>query len=330
MEIQCKICGKKIEHNKEAYAIRTFIEHIKKEHNISKEEYIVKYELNGVHPTCACGCGNKVHLMKGWNKWRKYYKDHKNFVELGEDVILKLKKIGKEKHENYSYNYIDNEIINNSFNDFVNGKMSLKKISETYMIDYRTLKSAWIFYKLISHEEYKKIAARNNSKLGVVAKINKIKSEKEFYDKVYNFIMNNPNVYTINEINKMFGNKVTVTTLLKNIKFFHGSDFINSLVFGYHSKIELKFYEILVFYFGKENVKCGFKLNNKVYDFKLFNKLLIEYDSKYFHSTNEQKNNDIEKDNIAINNGYILIRIKDTEIKNIDLLNKIEKWKNLK
>lgn len=37
--------------------------HIEKEHN-SWQDYIIKHEFNTVHPTCKCGCGEKVKLIR--------------------------------------------------------------------------------------------------------------------------------------------------------------------------------------------------------------------------------------------------------------------------
>jgi G:T-mismatch repair DNA endonuclease (very short patch repair protein) len=38
--------------------------HIRKEHNIKWEDYVVKYFFDGKHPTCGCGCGEKVKLLR--------------------------------------------------------------------------------------------------------------------------------------------------------------------------------------------------------------------------------------------------------------------------
>lgn len=52
---KCKICG-------EEKTPRGFSFHISKKHNIKIEDYIVKYEYDGKHPLCKCGCGKKVTI----------------------------------------------------------------------------------------------------------------------------------------------------------------------------------------------------------------------------------------------------------------------------
>jgi hypothetical protein len=52
---ECKICGKKLNS-------RGFSFHCKKTHNISVEDYIVKYEYDGVPPKCKCGCNSPVSI----------------------------------------------------------------------------------------------------------------------------------------------------------------------------------------------------------------------------------------------------------------------------
>lgn len=61
----CKICGK-------TSSPRGFSFHISQSHNISIEDYILKYELNNELPKCQCGCGEIVTI-------RNYYiMDYKN------------------------------------------------------------------------------------------------------------------------------------------------------------------------------------------------------------------------------------------------------------
>lgn len=51
----CKICGKKLNS-------RGFSFHCTMTHNMRVEDYIVKYEYNGIAPKCKCGCGSTVTI----------------------------------------------------------------------------------------------------------------------------------------------------------------------------------------------------------------------------------------------------------------------------
>lgn len=94
----CKVCGK--EHN----SVSAFTQHIQSEHNITKSDYTVKYLLNGVIPTCVCGCektvkvnGYKVNESyighSGGGNWQtKYDKDSEEY----KNVVAKISKSVKE------------------------------------------------------------------------------------------------------------------------------------------------------------------------------------------------------------------------------------------
>jgi len=78
---ECKICNQKMINN------RQLMYHITKNHkNISKEEYIIKYFLNGVAPTCKCGCGENVKILpngKNNQYHNEYIKGHWDWVKPG-------------------------------------------------------------------------------------------------------------------------------------------------------------------------------------------------------------------------------------------------------
>ena len=70
------------------------------------------------------------------------------------------------------------------------------------------------------------------------------------------------------------------------------------------------------------NIKYIFQFRpknySKVYDFYIPKRdLLIEYDSKYWHSSIETKIRDAEKTKYAENNGYKLLRINKETLNNI-------------
>lgn len=54
-------------------------------------------------------------------------------------------------------------------------------------------------------------------------------------------------------------------------------------------------------------------------------KILIELDGEYWHSFDYSIKNDKLKNEIALRNGYILIRISDKNIKQLDNIIKIKK-----
>lgn len=327
MEIKCKICGETFFHEKENYCIRSIVKHLKEKHKLTKKEYIIQYELNGEIPRCACGCGNAVEMKKGWNEWNKYYKDHKNHMKNSDETKEKISKKAKERFNNGYYDSIMSvDDINNSFDDFYNGRLTLFEIQKKYNHDKRTIKRLWISNNKINEHDYELIAYRNNFNIGKIKKAKKYQENLNYYEKIYDFILKNKNKFNICEINRIFGEKMRQTTLLKHLIKLFGNEVVSYLVYGVKSKEELQFLDILKFYFGGNNIKYGFNLEGKFYDALLFNKVLIEYDGEFYHRTEKQLTNDKVKDKIAKNNGYILIRCTPKSIKNIDLLNKIKQY----
>lgn len=56
-EIKCRVCDEKMISHKQ------LLHHLHI-HEISWQNYYVKYYFNGVHPTCSCGCGAEVKLLR--------------------------------------------------------------------------------------------------------------------------------------------------------------------------------------------------------------------------------------------------------------------------
>ncbi len=84
-DVTCKICNEPLMHN------RQLMYHITKKHkDITKEEYIIKHILNGVTPTCICGCGEPVKILP-WGKTESgkdqyhtdYIKGHIDWIKPG-------------------------------------------------------------------------------------------------------------------------------------------------------------------------------------------------------------------------------------------------------
>lgn len=70
-KFDCKICGRDFTSKK------GLCTHVSRTHKMSTEDYTLTYLLNGVHPTCACGCGKKVSYVKEVPlTFRTYYSGH--------------------------------------------------------------------------------------------------------------------------------------------------------------------------------------------------------------------------------------------------------------
>lgn len=80
----CKICNKEFSNDKSGEG--KFYTHLRFEHNISKKQYVILTEYDGVAPKCACGCGEEA----GWQNrigFREYAKAHRRFKHRVEQYI---------------------------------------------------------------------------------------------------------------------------------------------------------------------------------------------------------------------------------------------------
>jgi hypothetical protein len=60
--ISCKICGEPVNSNQH------LMHHLNKfHHDITQHEYIIKYMYNDIPPTCKCGCGEEVTILRNGN-----------------------------------------------------------------------------------------------------------------------------------------------------------------------------------------------------------------------------------------------------------------------
>lgn len=324
---RCLVCGKEIDSFSENSSHRLFLNHIRKEHNLSHERYIIKYELNNIPPTCACGCGNIPKFNKG--NFGKYYKNHKDHMPNSKESIQKgidtkkrkflklenrIKRLGTSKKE-----------LKNLYNDFINFKINLREISRETGIDKRIIKKYWYELNFIEDkEQFNRITRKhqtywfNNVVIPTPEEIIKIDN---LLPDIFNFLTKNR--HTLREVKSTFDLKCTFGYLHKILKDTYGDDIDKFIKLHNASNIEIEFFNILKFYF--KGVKRQYKLENKTYDYILKNKILIELDGTYWHNNEEAKKNDKFKDELAISNGFIIIRIKDTECKDINILNKIKK-----
>ena len=185
----------------------------------------------------------------------------------------------------------------------------------------------WMKYGLIDEIEYVKLAESNQSKASIKTRLKIAMEASEYYETIHDFILNNKFKYTIHDVNEIFGSKSTDTTLMKNLLHLYSDNFERYLIHGVKSKEEeVQYLNILRFFFGNSNIIYGFKLEGRLFDALLFDKILIEYDGSYYHSSEKAKERDKEKDKIAKRNGYILIRINEVTSKDINTLKKIEKY----
>jgi hypothetical protein len=80
---KCLICNEEYNFNTGYFTI-----HLVKIHNLSLEDYIIKYDLNGIAPICECGfCQERPLFYRG--KFFKYHKSHNTYEYLQKQWLLK-------------------------------------------------------------------------------------------------------------------------------------------------------------------------------------------------------------------------------------------------
>ena len=291
------------------------------------------YLLDGKeYPLCACGCGNKVKYLK-W-KFGKYFSDHKNRVKLSEEhkkaiSVGLLKTHGKTA----GYKRLIKGDLSKWWELYKLPEYNQQKIDKISGIDYRTLKKYWIDENITNQDEinryarlHKVVWANQGEKNGQYQKI-----DDDELIRIYQFLNENKNKYTLKKLRSELNIKVSSYSLLKRLyEKFDKNEIRGLLKCGLASKPETEFYFVLLYYFGEKNVKKGFKIkgSRKIYDFCLYNKLIIEWDGAYWHSTEKAQINDKDKEELAIKNGYMLFRVKEKESKQIELLLKIKELAN--
>ena len=137
--LTCKICGENFYHDKERYCKAKLKKHLNLVHNISLEDYLVKYYYNGIYPVCPCGCGKKLKLGKGW-KFQKFATD-KCFGKLVKEQNDFVKSyIDKQKQKTfdikkyYELNY-NKDTFEKAFKLFSTKEMPLGEVAKEYNID---------------------------------------------------------------------------------------------------------------------------------------------------------------------------------------------------
>jgi very-short-patch-repair endonuclease len=325
---KCLECGILINDGTDNSSYLKFCKHIKSDHNIENSDYYVKYFTNGNKPLCLCGCGNETRFHKG--NFHIYYKDHKNTVKVSETTIEKLKKQALKRSDvNEMLNRIDIDavILEKAYEDFIELKKPMSKISEELFIDFRTLKSYWFRLGLIKNKDnFKRFTLKSKSKwFNVINKPNgeliNLMKERLYLIKVY---LSDKTIVTFDDILSLLGFKVDKNYLSWFLKENLSLHEIKKIKFIKQSQLEINFLNVLKFYFG-QSIVGSFEIDGKIFDYKLGRSILIELDGDYWHSKEEVVKNDLIKNKIAKEKGYILIRVSDKEVKKIEFINKIKK-----
>lgn len=302
--------------------------HIKNEHNITNKEYYVKYFMDNEIPLCLCGCGNETSFHKG--KFHKYYDDHKNKIKPTEFTINKIKeKLSTRNEIDNLLNKmnINSDIIEKAYHSFINLEKPMSRLSEELFIDFRTLKSYWVKLGLITNKEiFKRFTLKSKSKwLNTINVPNNdvitLLNENVLYIKEY---ISDKNKVTFDELLSLLDIKINKNYLSWFLKEKLNADETKKIKFIKHSQLEINFLNVLKFYFNN-SVQSSFELEGKIFDYKLGKKILIELDGEYWHSKNDAIQNDLVKDKIAKDNNFILIRVNDIEVKNLEFLNELKK-----
>lgn len=310
------------EHGRAIHKLNIYLKH---HYKMSLEDYVLKFYYGNKKPTCQCGCGKEVSFSKG--RFCKYYENHKNNVPISNDIKTKILenrlKRNTLNHRLERLNFTVQD-LKNLYDKFVNFEINFSDIEKIYAVDKRTLKKYWYeLYFIKNKEEFNRICKRHKYYWTNKNDSHKKKINEDVLYEIYTFIKKNPNKYTINEIKNHFDIKNTTLVLYKRlIEFFNKKEIDELLKLGLSSKPEVEFYNVLKFYYGN-NVQKNFILENKHYDYIIGNKILIEYDGDYWHSREHNIINDKIKDEIAHKYDYIIFRIKDSESKNIEILNKL-------
>jgi very-short-patch-repair endonuclease len=305
-----------------------FTNHLKKKVKMSLEEYYVKHVLKGVKPKCHCGCSETTKFFKG--KFNKYYGDHKNKVKPNEGTLNKIKKSYEVR------NSIDKLLkrvgltvkeLEKSYFDFIELKKPMSVLSEELFIDFRTIKSYWFKLGLIEDKEaFKRFTLKSKSKWlnkVIVPKDNVVKLLEDNLLNIKLYIKDK-NKVTFDEINSLLNIKINKNYLSLFLRNNLNSEEISKINFIKVSQLEINFLTVLKFYFNNA-VSSSFELDGKIFDYKLGKKILIELDGEYWHSNDKAIENDKIKNEIAKENGYILVRVSDSGVKDLEFINKLKK-----
>lgn len=354
-EYKCLICGEIIKtdcidkEHLNSKLTKLVNNHIRNIHNISIEEYSIKYYHNNIHPLCECGCGQKIkfkpknYLFNERHGFQKYFSSS-HVHTMDNQTRNKLKLFYQKRNSNIEYltKYYDESYglnnIKEALNDFLNNDFPISAISEKYNIDKRTIKKIWLSLKLITEEQYQEKIKYYQFKYSSKCRRKNFNNDIEICEELYKMCLSFPSKYNIhsliNEYNQNHLNQIEVEKKIVYNRLYelYGEKIFLLLSDGLHSQEEYKFYKVIKFYLPHSKIKLGYKmrygknnLESYIYDLCIDNKLIIEYDGNGYYHPESQLKRDLEKEIFAIKNNFIFLRISLKESLNPNTIIKIQK-----
>ena len=172
----CKIC------QKECAGLNSLRSHSIQKHNISSEQIYIDYVLNGVKPTCECGCGKMTKFLSVRKGYSKFIQSHHNRVP-GKNNFHKDPKTHQKAIETQKKNWKEGKYVGWWENKTPETLEKIEGIKEKLRNDKERGKK--ISKKLkgvpkteiskIKNSESQKIRYKNNPKLKEDASIRRIK-----------------------------------------------------------------------------------------------------------------------------------------------------------
>ena len=172
----CKIC------QKECAGLNSLRSHSIQKHNISSEQIYIDYVLNGVKPTCECGCGETTNFITIGKGFSNFIQSHHNRVP-GKNNFHKDPKTHQKAIETQKKNWKEGKYVGWWENKTPETLEKIEGIKEKLRNDKERGKK--ISKKLkgvpkteiskIKNSESQKIRYKNNPKLKEDASIRRIK-----------------------------------------------------------------------------------------------------------------------------------------------------------
>jgi very-short-patch-repair endonuclease len=281
--VKCKVCGLEFE------TLDSLRRHNSQKHNINAEQTYVSYVLNGIEPTCKCGCGEKPKYLGIDAGFRDYIRGHAARVNNNwghnETALKKSHNTQKIMHANGKLKIwnkgltIEDERVRDNIDKVMSNPERSKNIS-------KKLKD---IPKSEKHKENIKIAAN-------IRWSDENEREKQSHRRMEYIIKNG------------FQVKSKLEDVIKNV-----------LIINFLMVEEKDFYP--QYYVREIKSLYDFKISGK--------KLLIEVDGDFWHcnpnsnfaepkyaSQISNLKQDEIKNKWCIDNGYKLLRFWETDIKN--------------